>query len=630
MRLLFFFALLFTVIAPASALAEIRDPYDPFDASAEITTDEEEDKGKSATQLIEEAQVLLVDERPLDARTKLLRALRKNPKAFRAHKLLAGYYLIHVGHFRLSLRYIKRAMQLFEEQNGKPPYPDFLIKAEHAHMLHLLSQIRLNLDNYQGALDAIETYAASGYYQPWYPGSKAWILMKLGKLTEAITTAKMGLLSGAEKGRTLNILGILLSLSGERESSLQIFDQAIRYEFSLGEMGQPATPLNNAGEVFRETFEEMKAERAWLKATGLPDGCEHVLPSLNLAILYLEQLEYQRAKETIDKFEACVAQFPLRNGEEHKALVHLARGRINMYTGHVDEAVEHLDQALQKRQWFGKIGASQEDLLAATMISLAQAIQSQNARSKFSLTDGFVASLQATKERTQRAARSRWLLRRARQILTENLKGIEDIFIRNTDSVLDYPNFGIALEGIPLSLIEKRIAMEKATDPRSRAVPYYNMYRADAYVRNGQYKTGLKVIEQVLQDARNKYDDALKLHALVKQVALLDKDSKHFLHLTTRIYTMAPAALRNAGIRLPVHYEFSNSSVLSLLSKTGFSPAVDENREFVISYSLNKDGHHQLAFRSQRGVARDLRVSGSDLRKVINQLNDVVFSEKLP
>jgi tetratricopeptide (TPR) repeat protein len=212
-----------------------------------------------------------------------------------------------------------------------------------------LAETRLNLDNYQGALDVLNEFGKL-YFGAWYPASRAWVLMKLGKLDEAIRVARLGLLTEAEPGRTLNVLGILLSMTGKRQESLKVFNEAIMHELSMGSSGQPATPLNNSGEVYREIFNEEKAEAMWLKATSMPDGCEHVLPSMNLAIMFIEQLRLTDAKKAIDAFESCITQFPLRNGEEHRALVHLARGRIALHSGDVHSAVQHLEAARERRQ----------------------------------------------------------------------------------------------------------------------------------------------------------------------------------------------------------------------------------------------------------------------------------------
>ena len=613
---------------PSSASADIQDPYDPFDFSLDIRVDEEEDKLKSAQELIDEAQILFIDERPLDARTKLLRALAKEPESFEAHKLLAGYYLVHVGHFRLALKYIKQAEKLFYEDNGSVPYSDHLLKSQHAHILHLLSQIRLNLDNYQGALDTLNQYASLGYYQDWYPGSRAWILMKLGKIEEAIKTARLGLLTRAEMGRTLNILGILLSVNGEREASLKVFKDAIAHELSLGKLGQPATPLNNSGEVYREIFEEDKAERSWLKSVSLPDGCEHVLPSLNLVVLYIEQNRFANAKKAIDGFESCIAQFPLRNGEEHRALVHLARGRIAMHTGFIDEAVEHFEAAIERRQWFGKIGSSQADLESATTISLAQALLRQNSHEKFRLHKTLWAKIDSLKKRVHNRMRVWWLMRRARQIMTEELLALEDIYVRNTDSIIEYPTFGEMLRYFSFSTLEKRIDLEKIDDSRSQAHVYYRAYLAENALQNGLEELGKKYIEQAIQDSRPRYDDGLRLHLLNKKLDLLHEGSSEYQRVAYTIFSLSKAALRNYGHRLPVAIQIEDSIVRSLLQNSTFYPSQSRNLEYIVSHNFEQ-GKHILTFRSRSGLTKTIRVKGEEINLVINQLADGVFREKL-
>ncbi|MEZ4753679.1 MAG: hypothetical protein R3A13_05135 [Bdellovibrionota bacterium] len=86
------------------------DPLDPFD-NWNFSFNEDpfgpspEDETKSAEQLVREASILLEEERLLDARTKLLKALKNDPKYYQAHILLSGYYIRHVGHFRLTKIY---------------------------------------------------------------------------------------------------------------------------------------------------------------------------------------------------------------------------------------------------------------------------------------------------------------------------------------------------------------------------------------------------------------------------------------------------------------------------------------------------------------------------------------------
>lgn len=610
--------------------AQPLDPLDPFEAynSALEDTDAAADKNKSADELLLEATILMQDERLLDARTKLLRALEKDPKSFQVHSLLSGYYLAHVGHYRLALKYIKKAQQLFEEQNGKPPFSDFRLRMQHGHLLYILSQVRLNLDDYQGSLDVLDEYAKLGYSAEWYYGSRAWVLMKLDRLDDAIAAARLAVLSGQERGRSLNVLGILLSMKKDREGSLRIFREAIAEELALGTLGQPATPLNNSGEVYEEIFQEDKAEGAWLRATGMPDGCEHVLPTLNLTLLYIEQLNLAGASRALDNFESCIAQYPLRNGEEHRALVELARGRIAFHSGDSAQAISKFESALQHRQWFGKIGTNQDDLYSAGLISLSAALQAQAYSLSIQLTNGVFEEIKKWKLIVEHRVRAWWLMRRARQVLIEDLKNIEDLFIRNTDSLIEYPTFGTVLAGIPSSTFEERLVREIEQDSRKDAQLYYQAYKGENLLQHGDPQNGIQLLNQVINGARPKYDSLLRLHAILVSLQKLTPGTDEYASLAQQAYAISRPSLRNEGYALPVNYAEGDKEILSALKKTGFILDNTRSLQYAVGYYRSQQGI-ELEFRSTAGGQVSVKVRGADLFEAINKFNEEVFTQDL-
>ncbi|MCO6429461.1 MAG: hypothetical protein J5J00_01275 [Deltaproteobacteria bacterium] len=613
------------IVAPYSA-ADVQDPLDPFDAlSGDIEIDSN-DENKSPEELLLEANILMAEERLLDARTKLLKVLQKNPKEYRAHMMLAGYYMQHVGHFRLALKYVLQAQNLFLEVNGKPPFGEHRQQTEHAQLLYLLSQARLNLDNYQGALEVLDQYTSYNYYSSWYPGTRAWILMKLNRVDEAIKVARFGVFTGAEPGRTLNMLGILLSMSGERENALQVFKQAITYELSLGTAGQPATPLNNSGEVYKEIFQEDMAEASWLKAIRLPDGCEHVLPSLNLALLYMEQLNFSGAARSMNNFEGCVAQYALRNGEEHTALVHLARGRVALHTGNIDTAISHLEAVLEQRQWFGKIGTSQDDLLAGATISLAQALRAKNNMLSFQPFPGVGQWVRIKARQLQNSTRAWWLMRRARQILIEDLQDMEDLYVRNTDSMIEYPTFGEVLADVPRRSLERRLSHETRADARKNAKIYYKAYLAENYMNNWRSSQALTLLNDVIDNCRPKYDDLLKTHALSLKATYYSLESNEYAEITRSIFALNRAKLRSRGLPLPVNYSKLSPEVISLLDGTSLYLDNRKKKFFAIEYEMIGD-EHSLYFVSSADKVGNVRVKGANLRQVAEKFLDAIFTE---
>jgi tetratricopeptide (TPR) repeat protein len=618
---------------PPSQEKSVDDPFDPFDIFGfDELTPSTDDKNKTAEELIREASLLLATDRPLDARTKLLKAIQKDPEEYKAYYLLSGYYLIHVGHYRLALKYIRRAQELFEKKNGKPPYKSHLLQLEHGNLIYYLSQCRLNLDNYQGSLDALDEYHRFGYHAEWYPGARSWVLMKLGRLPEAIKVAREGLLSGAESGRTLNMLGILLSMNDQPQESLEVFRQAIAYEFSQGSDGQPATPLNNAGEVYKEIFDDVKAESTFLRATSLPDGCEHVLPSLNLTLLYIEQLKTNAALSTMDAFQRCIAQFPLRNNEEHAALVNLARGRIDLHTGNVDRAITRFETALQGTQWFGKIGTNQDDLLVAATISLAQALLRQNNLLRFHHPETWREWAKQKETIASNSIRAWWLLRRARQILIDDLHDIEDLTIRNTDSLLEYPTLGEALAGLSSSALSRRVEGQRAKDNRAIAGSFYDAYLAENEMSWLFPRASNEKFESVMQRGREGFDTLLKTHATLRRMSTLSPDSERYRELAYRVfYTTAPE-LRNYGFRLPVTIDVGSDpySLRSALEAGPFREATGEGSLCSITAAdPSTPGKLALRFSCPGQSSKNRLAEGSTPGEVVNKLSDVLFREEI-
>ena len=600
--------------------------FDPFAIDAlSDTNDEAIDNLKSADQLITEADFLLEDQRPLDGRTKLMRALKKEPGNYRAYMLLSGYYLVHVGHFKLALRYIRKSQDLFIAQNGQPPYEAKRTQAEHAYILYLLSQARLNLDDYKGSLEVLERFAALDYKASWYAGTKAWTLMKLGKIQDAIKVARLGVIEGSEPGRTLNMLGILLSMSGQPAEALKIFKEAISYEFSMGSLGQPATPLNNSGEVFKEMFDDERAESNWLRATSLPDGCEHYLPTLNVSLLYFEQMNLEAVKRAIKTFEQCIAQYPLRNGEEHKALLSFTQGKVLQLSGNPQKSLSLFENANKSRQWFGKIGTSQDDLKAAVTSALSMTHFNIANRLKFFSTENWYDLVINQQKILFHKLASWWLKRKASRLLTEEMGQLEDINIRNTDSLLEYPTLGFILSGLSPDNLQRRIELEKKTDNRPQASVFYQAYLAESLIEHNKTHEGIFIIDQSLPLCRDRFDVLLKTHLLALRLQHIPINSKDYVNLGTSLFKLNRIGFRNYGFALPVQLTISDNNFERIINKAGFinNPLASE---FKLSIS-NSDG--QFVANADLPVVGKMRLTSDNLSDLLNRLNDTIFTEDI-
>lgn len=601
--------------------------------------------------LLDEAQELFIQRKPIDARSKLLQALEKAPNDFRPHMLLGGYYLGEVGHFRMAYRYLRKAEELFEKQYGTDVTgsADPMVWKHHARLLYLLAEARLNLDRYQSALDTLDRFGER-YWDDWYPGTRAWVLMKLKRIDEAIRVAQTGLLAGAEPGRTYNILGILLSLKGNRPLALEAFGRALKAELAMGSFGQPATPLNNSGEVYRELFADDYAEASWLQAIRMPDGCDHILPSLNLTILYIDQLRLFQAERVLDDFESCFAAHSVRSDTEHRALLALARGKIALRSGNPEKAVASLTHALEREQWFGKIGTNENDLRFAATVTMGQALRSLAAVREQRIAGDLRTALLDRAAAPLLRLRAWWQEKRAREIALDELNDFEDLTVRNTDTMIEYPTLGSVLAGFPERSLAIRMERMNEEDSRKHAATYYELWLATNELARGSSSTALVMLRKLLPLPRE-VDRLLKAEILASYLTAYQREHEGWLggiapeaeaewiSRRVELYRLLPSHLRYHGFSLPVQLEGSSGAdierVRSYLTAARFEPIAAEHDGAVPFILRLSQAENATAIVLTDEVGRVLaRAAGpatnrAEAAALVNRFIDSAFSHRI-
>ncbi len=643
-----------TLALPAVATPTLEDTSDPF-LFDEPQLKAQPESGDLET-LLDEAQELFLQKKPIDARSKLLSALAKAPQDFRPHMMLGGYYLGEVGHFRMAYKYLRTAEDLFQKKYGKEPggSQDQEVWRQHARLLYLLSEARLNLDRYQDALDTLDQFALR-YWDDWYPGTRAWVLMKLKRVDEAINVAQTGLLAGAEPGRTYNILGILLSLKDNRKLALEAFNLSLRAELAMGSFGQPATPLNNSGEVYRELFSDDYAEASWLQSTRMPDGCDHILPSLNLTLLYIDELRLFQAERTLDDFVACYsANSSLRSDTEHRALLALARGKIALRRGDTEKALEYLSHALEREQWFGKIGTNENDLRFAATITLAQALKARAKAIQDISYSSLAESLRAQAEIPVLKLRAWWHNRRAREIALSELNDFEDLVVRNTDTMIEYPTLGSVIEGFPRRAFDTRSERMLSQDRRTDAHAYYHLWRASNELNNGRNRQALAELDLAKPRIRD-IDRLLKAEFLAQTVralraeqgviwsSLSEEEESRMPVLINELFSILPSHVRYYDFALPVIFESSGDINDTDLSKAvrvlfdGRFEKVDSGANYSLTAGVrSSDAKKELTIALRRISDGKViaQISGpvgdrAERTKIINSFLNIAFSHKV-
>ncbi len=619
-------ALLLVLLSCLPFYAVYADPFDPFDKEDIKIGKDDPDLEKSSYSLVQEAYALQQSGRYLEARAKLFKAIKKDKKDYLAYMMLASYYGQIVGHYKLADRYIKTAEKVFYERFSTPPYIMPNTKLEHSNILEIAANIRLNLDDYEGALKIWGKYNKYHYWSPYSDSSQGWLLFKLGRSAEAYLKTKQGLdfddsrISYSErtnrKAALYNTMGIVLSDLGKQKEALEALNEAYKLEKQMGPNGDPSTPLNNSSEIYREQFREAEARKNLQQALSSPNACEHILFTINMVLQNLEEANYVEAKENLIDFQRCFAQYPLKNEEEHRTLLSLSLGRIALHTGDIEKALLGLEDAVNEHQFFGKIGTTQTDMQAASLYSLAQGLRRANNHLRYHINDGYAEALQNKYQATKNSIRAWWLMRKARQILMEDLKDFEDIHIRHSDSMLEYPMLGEIFAGLPTSLIENKIKREVAHDKRSLALNYYNLYLAENLFSHGQNKAAKKLLDETIGKLRP-IDKELMIQALRIKAQITNSTPDIY-----SLFRLNRSALINYGIRLPIKTNNISSELRSLLKDSIFKETSSTDNLCTLTIAAENELTLNCPETNFKG-------KGKNLIEALNKLTTNVFTLKI-
>ena len=217
-RLLITIFLIFT-FASLSSAQELDLSFDPFAI-------ENESQNLSIDQMLQKGKLLLYQNAPIDARNTFLEAIKKFPDDHRPYKELGSYYLARAKHFELANEYIQKSWKIllskYDSVQSLRSSKDF---EHYAELTFYRAEVALSLDDYEKALELYEEQALY-FWNPSTSSSIAWILFKMERLYEAIEIAEQGLLLGAEPLGTLNVLGILYSVTNNKDCLLYTSDAA--------------------------------------------------------------------------------------------------------------------------------------------------------------------------------------------------------------------------------------------------------------------------------------------------------------------------------------------------------------------------------------------------------------------
>jgi hypothetical protein len=216
-----------------------------------------------------------------------------------------------------------------------------------------------------------------------------------------------------------------------------------------------------------------------------------------------------------------------------------------------------------------------------------------------------------------------WLNRKARRLLTEEMGQLEDINVRNTDSLLEYPTLGFILSGLSPNNLQRRIELEKKTDTRPQASVFYQAYIAESLIHHNRTHEGIFIIDQSLPLCRDRFDVLLKTHLLALRLSQIPVNSQDYVNLGASLFKLNRVGFRNYGFALPVQLTVSDNSFAKIIKNAGFINNSAAN-EFKLSITRS-DGQYVAS--ADLPIVGKMRLTSDNLSDLLNRLNDTIFTE---
>jgi hypothetical protein len=299
-----------------------------------------------------------------------------------------------------------------------------------------------------------------------------------------------------------------------------------------------------------------------------------------------------------------------------------------LHAGDVEGAIRNFEACTDGIQWFGKIGTNENDLRVGATISLAQALLRRSNHLRLRRPESWLEWLEMKRSISLSDLRAWWLMRRSRQTLIEELKDLEDLSIRNTDSLIEYPTFGEVLKGLPQDLFLARLNRMKEKDSRGPAHIFYDSYRAEALVDSWWTRSeGLELLGRTIRGTRQNFDNLLFVHLTLLKLRYLDPQSEEYRRSAMQVFNLLPPALRNYGLRLPV--QIASELPSEIISELQLGPFLRSDSASCRIESASGKARYSVQFHCGSNSTTAKTAQGDTPAVLTNHLSDLVFTIQL-
>lgn len=452
---------------------------------------------------VEKAALCWTEKRKyVSARTLADKALRENPRSFRAHYLMGVAQHHGEGNLPKALFHLQRAEKLFVERFGERPgrteteearvYHKTLLQLVYVHgeMDHHLEKIRY--------VDALQDRLGANY-QPL----KAWPLLKLKRFDEAREIAQQAADSKnlwyQEVGKTA--LCAVESELRNRDAAYEACSKAARPMMRRKWNG--SIELSNAGAAAEEMFAFDEAERLFLEATKRkPEGS--VNPWGRLVRLYVRQGRFAEAVSAWREMREYRKDRPSSYlNQQDQSEADMIGASVLMVAGREKDALPITSRTVARPDRQGTSSASSEQNEAGAaivdmVVRRAVARRLEEEASTAELWDGLKLRAEALKLRLKAWA----VERRAAEALADPDLLVTSLRPECPGSIelppwLDAEVIGIVGPGVALAALEKSRAAESL--PADKADQIFLSLEAEAHLLDGDEEEALEAAKGALE-----------------------------------------------------------------------------------------------------------------------------------
>ncbi len=537
------------------------------------------------------------------------KALRADPRSYRAHFLMGAAQHQGEGNLPKSLFHLERADELLTNEAGQylptthpaaPVLRRILLELVYVHgeMDHHAEKIRfVDVMHQRLGID--------------YSALKAWPLMKLKRWDEARIIAQQAI-DGEDPGSYWPQVGLtaLCAIESERRNRQGAYDACMAAARPvMKNKAEGGVALSNAASASVEMFKFDEAEKLWLESSTRPiEGT--INPWGRLTHLYLREGRFAEALSALREMRTYRLARPAYYDQQDQADAELTGASLLMIAGRVEDALRITSRVSERPDRQGTSSAAFEQNQGgnfifdrAAKLDVARRLEERAVSAGWK--DALVLRAKAAKLRLDA-----WSIgRRAAVILSDPERLITTLRPECPGSIempawLDADVIQVVGPGVALAAIAQ--ARREETLPEHLVEPVFAGLEAEAYLAQGDDRRALEKAELAAKGL-------LPAEALLRaRAAAVGAEAARRLgkyadavRLLGNVLTVDPGVIRRLGFKLP----------LEVLAE-GDSPAVREAKSALESSPLFDVG--TWGFRltlSETAVALSLP-DGSELTRV--------------